>query len=692
VSAFSPERFEIRGRLGAGGMGVVYSAWDKEEQSSVALKTLARLDAATLVQLKREFRTLRDFEHPNVVRLGELFCEAGQWYFSMEHVPGVDFLTWVRPGGVLDEQRLREAFVQLATGIDAIHAAGKLHRDLKPSNVLVTPGGRVVILDFGLAADVTQHQRPDQLLGTPGYMPPEQALGSDVGPWSDWFAAGVILGQALSGQLPHAAGQSATLTASQPASAGASDVDLPSLPESLRDLAALSVALTQANARARPSGSAVLESLGQPPSRRRVKPLLGREAELERLHEAFARASRGASEALVIHGRSGAGKTALVKRFVEQLRGEPRPLVLFGRCSERESVPLKGLDEALDALAAHLSARPGSGRELLSSQLATLDSAAAVAPLLQSLLVEVGAERPIVLVIEDAQWADAESRKLLRVLLAASGLRLLLLCTLRRSPQSDTPLPEFARDLPQLALGELASDAARALAHWSLEGTVPLPREALAASIAEDARGLPRLIETLARAALDRRVRVTARAGKAPAGGRPRGPVAPFRFARPGTPSAVGAFRFVPCGEWVACLWLHTREDPDDALWERNLAEGVRIAGHRMEMLRTLAVTDGGGPNTRQRARLRETVGGARWTVAVVSNALANPLVRGLVTAFTWFLPGVRAFSPAQVRRALAHVDLGDYADPLWDALMEMQAELPRVATLDEIAAVLSRG
>ena len=91
------ERFEVVRRLGHGGMGVVYEAIDRERQGRVALKTLRHVDAEALYRLKNEFRGLQDLEHPNLVGLGELIEERGQWFFTMELIEGVNFLTYVRP-------------------------------------------------------------------------------------------------------------------------------------------------------------------------------------------------------------------------------------------------------------------------------------------------------------------------------------------------------------------------------------------------------------------------------------------------------------------------------------------------------------------------------------------------------------------------------------------------------------------
>src|SRR5262245_9015825 len=152
-------RFEVRRVLGEGGMGIVYEAFDRDRQMPVALKTLRWVDAQSIFNLKTEFRARADVEHRNLVRLGELHREEGHWFFTMELVPGGDCLEWVRihdanerneDAPLYDERRLRAALRQLATGLDALHHAGMIHRDLKPSNVMVTPDGRVVLLDFGL--------------------------------------------------------------------------------------------------------------------------------------------------------------------------------------------------------------------------------------------------------------------------------------------------------------------------------------------------------------------------------------------------------------------------------------------------------------------------------------------------------------------------------------------------------------
>ncbi|MEO7096490.1 MAG: serine/threonine-protein kinase, partial [Polyangiales bacterium] len=236
------KRFQVLRRLGSGGAGVVYEVFDREQGARVALKTLQAMHANALLRFKAEFRALQDLRHPNLVRLFELFDEEGWWFFTMEYVDGVDFLehvrnvrtddvaaeetieTSARDGGLvapssptamplarsaLDENKLRASLAQLVRALLVLHAAGKVHRDVKPSNVLVDPlADRVVVLDFGLVLDLGRsgHElhvtQADEVVGTVGYMAPEQAAARTVGPPADWYSVGVILYRALTGRLP----------------------------------------------------------------------------------------------------------------------------------------------------------------------------------------------------------------------------------------------------------------------------------------------------------------------------------------------------------------------------------------------------------------------------------------------------------------------------------------------------------
>ena len=242
------DRFVIMQRLGAGATGVVYRALDRVRHHEVAIKFLKHVDGDTLYRFKNEFRALADLVHPNLVSLHELLSLGDEWYFTMDLIDGVPFdqflgvtpvdseetptlATMTSSSGTAPEvsgqplarprvpmrqeglERLWPTLEQLTQGVGALHRAGKLHRDIKPSNVLVTPGGRVVLCDFGLVAQVPGAGDPTveySRAGTPAYMSPEQAAGQPLSEATDWYSVGVMLYQVLTGRLPFA-GDAATM-------------------------------------------------------------------------------------------------------------------------------------------------------------------------------------------------------------------------------------------------------------------------------------------------------------------------------------------------------------------------------------------------------------------------------------------------------------------------------------------------
>jgi Tol biopolymer transport system component/predicted Ser/Thr protein kinase len=183
--------YEITGTIGAGGMGAVYRAQDTRLGRTVAIKIST---AEFTARFEREARSAATLNHPNICQI----YDVGPNYLVMELVEG-------QPVGHVDSPRqLLDLAVQLADGLAAAHAAGLVHRDLKPDNILVTPDGRVKILDFGLAKawapsaaeglTRTSITDPGTTLGTVAYMSPEQARGdSNLGPQSDQFSLGLVL-------------------------------------------------------------------------------------------------------------------------------------------------------------------------------------------------------------------------------------------------------------------------------------------------------------------------------------------------------------------------------------------------------------------------------------------------------------------------------------------------------------------
>jgi len=578
-------RFELRRRLGAGGFGVVYEAVDRERGTRVALKVLRASQSDALYDFKQEFRALADIVHPNLVSLYELLSEGGRWFFTMELVKGRSFLDWVweqpRPerdpaaptqsmgvaptAGVTPTGgpepvtpsrsafsalpfvagRLRSGVGQLAAGITALHAAGKLHRDIKPSNVLVTEEGRVVVLDFGLVADLEMDpgQETTAIVGTPAYMSPEQGEGVAVTEASDWYAVGVMLYEALTGRVPFS-GPFADVVLEKRSRPPIPPSELvEGVPE---DLEALAVALLDRDPRRRPSGREVLRALGatapEVAATAAVSPppfagaaLVGREEHLGRLEAAYAESRRGRAVAALLPGRSGMGKTALARHFLEGLRQtDPDAVVLAGRCYEQESVPYKALDSAVDALSRQLrKLSREEAQALLPGDLLALER---VFPVLRSveavqgaprrvldipdpqelrrrafsalreLLTRLATRRPLVLFLDDLQWGDEDSAALLGELLRPPDPpALLFLAAYRDEDAEGSPLlRRLLPALPQMVevravpVGDLAPEDARALALRRLDED-GAGAQARAEAIARESRGNPFFIDELAR-------------------------------------------------------------------------------------------------------------------------------------------------------------------------------------------------
>lgn len=200
-------------------MGVVYGAVDPTLGRRVAVKLVrgGRATARYRDRLQREALALARLCHPNIVTLFDIGTTRHGTFVAMEYVRGIDLRKWLRVAPRTVEEIL-EAFTKAAEGLAAAHAAGLVHRDFKPTNVMVTPDGRVKVLDFGLARGLPSQDpwlgstdsgilarrmtRADTVVGTTGYMPPEQLLGRDVSPASDQFAFCVALYEALHGARP----------------------------------------------------------------------------------------------------------------------------------------------------------------------------------------------------------------------------------------------------------------------------------------------------------------------------------------------------------------------------------------------------------------------------------------------------------------------------------------------------------
>lgn len=554
------DHYDLIRQLGQGAGGVVWEARERAKGRRVALKVLARMDPASLLRFKREFRAVEGLTHDHLVSLYSLERyaepEGDVWALVMEFVDGRPFLEWVRGGLPEGEplsahadaiERVRSGLAQLVGALNVLHRARIVHRDVKPSNVLVTREGRVVLLDFGVVSArdsvaTGRHRLTEDLVGTVAYSAPEQG-DSEPGPAADLYSVGVMLFEALTGERPFTGPVYAVLVDKRLQSAPTVHEVAPGAHP---DLALLADELLSRDPMARPTSAGITARLGyasEAAPRRATSTFVGREAELDLLVDTWSRAARGEGQiSTLILGESGVGKSALAHRFVELLADEAElgALTLSGRCYERESVPYKAFDGIIDDLAGRLREMdpvdcalllPKASGILLNlfpvlGRVPALERMAWMSPeghdpfgqssgefvidhrvrafrALRELLARLARSRPLTLLIDDLHWADADSLALLVELLQPPDPPpVLLLATIRSEPGGGPP-PAVADALSALGatceirLQGLEGDEARTLARRLLGESPPEILEGLVS----ESQGHPFFMAELARAA-----------------------------------------------------------------------------------------------------------------------------------------------------------------------------------------------
>lgn len=580
------QRFELREKLGEGGMGVVYRAWDRRLGKDVALKRMLELGAVQAQRLKAEFRARSALQHKNLVQLYELVIDGDDCFFTMELVEGTDLGSWVRHGVAAREvsaiselraktvhaspaeetvtalevvlssrppppsadetappsidlldpaavQRLRAAITELCAGLAVLHDAAVVHRDVKPANVRVTPSGRVVLLDFGLAASASL-QAGNVIAGTPRYMAPEQVRAEITTPAADLYAVGGIVYELLTGQSPFdGSGPSRQLIKAsgarpRPILSGSAD----------DDLAELAMALLDPEPAARPDARTVLQRLAGDAGVPSAGPtfglpvpgeFFGRHAEMAALNRALGTVDLEKHPVAVLaSGPSGIGKSTLIRRFLADVRRRHKgALVLSSRCHPQETVPFKALDAAMDALADHASALG----DLEAFDPALAHAAVRLFPVLQSvsvlashpapeialdeadlraqgfealreLFARLASRGPVVLWIDDVQWDDDDSLALLESLLRPRSAPPILLLLSMRTESRESSIVQRLLEAPpralvpveRLNLGALAErDVAKLAAAFLGAGNARI------AGVVSQSEGNPFLASELAR-------------------------------------------------------------------------------------------------------------------------------------------------------------------------------------------------
>jgi eukaryotic-like serine/threonine-protein kinase len=559
-------RFRIVSRIGVGAIGELYKAMDETRGTFVALRTLRTVSRKDGESLRQDFASLKAVRNPGLVALGDVDNVDGLWFYTMEFVEGASLLDYVRPraqpvyarapegalrpsarapegalrqplgstGEPLSELRLRSALAQLVRAVHALHGAGHVHGQIEPEHVRVTPQGRLVLLECELTGSRDGRASEQRLLSALPYVAPERLEDAAKTPASDWYSVGAVLFHALTGTAPFAGSGADLLEQKQRMApvlpAGHASV----LAELARDLLAI-------DPDARPEYDEIRERLGivnesEPrPSQTwsllaDAAPFLGRRRELGLLAEAFERTRHGAVSTLCLYGESGLGKRTLASQLARKLRNEyPHLVHLTGRCDPEGPRGFRGVSGAVDALSRYLSQQDASAvatllpphAELLTRLFPSLSRIAIPetrepAPrepralrrvalrALRTLLSDLSKRAPMLIVLDNMQWADSDALSVLDELLRSPEppTMLLLLLVHGELRAADPPLRQWLsrhnERVTLMRLKPLGDNAARELAENLLEaGGVEEPR--IAQRIATQSQGHPLRIDALAR-------------------------------------------------------------------------------------------------------------------------------------------------------------------------------------------------
>jgi tetratricopeptide (TPR) repeat protein len=463
--SFAKGRYQVQALLGEGGQKRVFLARDSQLDRDVVIGLLNGrcVEADTFQRLCLEAKAMaRLDEHPNVVTVFDIGEEDGNRYIVTQYVRGgsvADLLSACKPQPLELPKAMRIA-AQTCRALAHSHAHAILHRDVKPANVWLMPDGTVKLGDFGLALslDGAQLAREDMRVGTAAYIAPEQALGSEVGPQSDLYALGVMLYEMAAGRRPFY-GDTALAVVSQHVNSRpvAPSWHNPAIGEVLDRLILELLAKSPAD---RPTSAAVvadaldamliasapspLKEAEPAPVRQRTSldrlasgVFVGRTQEIAQLREGLEAALAGRGQLLLVSGEPGSGKTRLTEELTTyaRMRGAG---VLVGKCFDGKGAP--AFWPWLQAIRRYSQDRkPSELRDVMgrgAADIAQLDSeigqrlpAMPTPPTLEpeqarfrlfdsitTFLQNAALRRPLLLILDDLQWADEPSLRLLQFL------------------------------------------------------------------------------------------------------------------------------------------------------------------------------------------------------------------------------------------------------------------------------------
>ncbi|MDX1926671.1 MAG: protein kinase [Pirellulaceae bacterium] len=449
-------------QLGKGGMGNVYSAIDLRSTAHVAVKVMRHLDSWSIYRFVEEFSWLSQLNHPHLVKLYDAFSQGDTRYFSMEQVEGLTIRNWFQTLNPDDPSRwnmLRQVLAETASAIRFLHDCDVIHRDVKPSNLMITPGRRAMLLDLGLAMRSGKTTAGlklvdgSKIVGTIQYLPPEALRGESQTFASDWYSFGVLIFETITNSFPPFAidPKNNDLALRYQVNEEALREKLKGLPD---DLITLCIDLLSVDPRARPLGNEIIQRLGAEDTRALSFAAdticLGRDDVLNEItscfHEPFP-----ARKLVLLRGESGIGKTTVLRHWTRsQKLKDDSTLLLHFSCHLQDHTPLRALNLLAQQLVTLLPEVPRElWEDLTSSEGAEIvygfpqmqqlidvqprqkdptvgvqELAARRAAGLHALLYwlrELSRRCSVIIAIDDAQWADADSGRLLSQLFSSSS-------------------------------------------------------------------------------------------------------------------------------------------------------------------------------------------------------------------------------------------------------------------------------
>jgi ABC-type oligopeptide transport system substrate-binding subunit/tetratricopeptide (TPR) repeat protein len=541
VGALVNERYRLEAEIGRGGMAIVYRALDTVLERDVAVKVMteaAALGTEGRARLLNEARAAASLNHPNIVSVHDAGEAQGSPFIVMELVEGESLHD--RPPQTLED--IISVARQVCVALEYAHDHDVVHRDLKPENVLLAPDGTAKLTDFGLARSISSRMTSEgTIIGSVFYLAPELALGQDFDGRADLYALGVMLYELTTGSLPFAA--------DDPVAVISQHLHAPIVPPRAKNpdippaLNALIVRMLSKSPQDRPaSASEVLHILQQPSildkeavpaeelsvlERIERGRMVGREQEIHEARGLWTRALSGEGQMLLISGEPGIGKTRLVRELVTQAEisgGE----ALVGVSYEEGGIPYapfrqtirealrnghrEGFDLPEFVLADLLTLAPElRSRYREVPQNPPVDPQAEQQRLFENLVIfytMLSNRAPLLIVLEDAHWADSGTLSLLRHLARHTRRQRVMLVATYREVELDQarPLHEVLLDLDRerlttrLKLTRLSREATRELLELLLAEEIS---SELLDGIYRETEGNPFFIEEVCKALVE---------------------------------------------------------------------------------------------------------------------------------------------------------------------------------------------